>query len=71
MSKVRTNHTYSTLPEIIKALSCNNYPELTWVGNNYSKADLINDLTSLREKAIIALNKSKKLLDKAEEMCDD
>lgn len=33
-----------TLPEILALLESGKYPELVWVGKNYSKADLIRDL---------------------------
>jgi len=56
--KVRTNNSYSSLEEIIEALSKSPYPELTWVGRSYSKADLIRDLTEIKDFPIIAALKA-------------
>ena len=41
---MRENREFNSLPEIIEALSSAKYPDLTFVGKNYSKADLIRDL---------------------------
>lgn len=49
------NVQYTTLEEIIKALSTNPHANMVWVGRNYSKADLIRDLTAINEN----LSKSK------------
>ena len=48
--KTRTNNSYSSLEEIIQALSKNPHASGVWVGDNYSKADLIEDLKKLKEK---------------------
>jgi len=37
-----------SLKEIIDKLNSNEYPELTYVGKDYTKLDLINDLLVLR-----------------------
>lgn len=49
MPKTRLESSYDTLPAIIKALSCNDHASLTWVGKNYSKAQLIEDLKSIQK----------------------
>lgn len=38
------------LKKIIEKLQTNEFPHLTWVGKNYSKADLINELTEVHER---------------------
>ena len=48
--KTRTNKSYSSLGEIINALSKHPHANSVWVGENYSKADLIEDLKLLRFK---------------------
>lgn len=40
----------SSLSEILTLLEKGKYPELVWVGKNYSKADLIRDLKKLAER---------------------
>lgn len=44
---MRQNNSYNTLEEIIEALSKNPHSENVWVGKNYSKADLIEDLKQI------------------------
>lgn len=41
---------YGTLEEVIKALSSGKYPELTYVGKQYTKASLIKDLCKIKEQ---------------------
>lgn len=38
----------TTLEEVINKLESNKYPELTYVGNGYTKADLIQDLKRIK-----------------------
>ncbi|KKM18732.1 hypothetical protein LCGC14_1662710 [marine sediment metagenome] len=38
------------LKKIIKKLQTNQFPHLTWIGKNYNKADLINELTEVHER---------------------
>jgi hypothetical protein len=45
--KTRTNNSYSSLEDIIKALSKHEHTRGVWVGENYSKADLIEDLKNI------------------------
>jgi hypothetical protein len=42
---------YSTLEEVIKALGDPNAvgASMTWIGKNYSKKDLIDDLIKIKE----------------------
>ena len=47
--KTRLNKSYSSLEEIIEALSDNPHASQVWVGENYSKADLIEDLKKIME----------------------
>lgn len=47
--KTRTNNSYSSLEDIIKALSKHEHTGGVWVGENYSKADLLEDLKRLRD----------------------
>ena len=44
MTKTRTNQEVDSIREILDILEATKYPEGTWVGKNYSKADLIRDL---------------------------
>ena len=44
---MRQNNSYNTLEEIIEALSKNPHSKNVWVGKNYSKADLIEDLKQI------------------------
>jgi hypothetical protein len=48
MKNVRS---YDTLEDIITELEKSQFPELVWVGKNYSKEELINDLRRIRECA--------------------
>ena len=48
--KTRTNKSYSSLEEIIQALSKHEHAGSIWVGENYSKADLIEDLKKVKEQ---------------------
>ena len=48
--KTRTNNSYSSLEDIIKALSKNPHASGVWVGENYSKADLIEDLKKIKKE---------------------
>jgi|GEM_PF-5218108 len=48
--KTRNNNSYSSLEEIINALSKNPHGSSVWVGENYSKVDLIEDLKRLNEQ---------------------
>lgn len=49
--KVRTRRTCDTLEEIIECLSPGKLGnEMTWVGKDYSKADLIRDLQKIVDK---------------------
>jgi hypothetical protein len=50
MSKIRTDQNADSIPEILGILEAGKFPELTWVGKNYSKANLIRDLKKLKEK---------------------
>lgn len=52
MAKIRSNNAYSSLQEIIEALSKNPHTSSVWVGENYSKQDLIDDLIRLNETTI-------------------
>ena len=40
---------YNTLEDIIAALSSGKFPEMTYVGNQYTKADLIRDLKKVQQ----------------------
>lgn len=44
----RNTATYNNLNDIINALNVNNFSELTWVGKDYSKAQLITDLKRIQ-----------------------
>ena len=44
---MRENNEFDSLPEILSALTSGKFPELTFVGKNYSKADLIRDLRKI------------------------
>lgn len=44
---MRENNEFDSLPEILEALTSGKFPELTFVGKNYSKADLIRDLRKM------------------------
>ena len=48
MTRIRNKASYSSLTEIINALQCNEHSECTWVGKDYSKAQLIEDLTEVK-----------------------
>lgn len=52
MSKVRVNQSYNTLEDIIQALSKNEHASGVWVGENYSKQDLINDLEKINSSCL-------------------
>ena len=39
-----------TLEEVLKVLEAGKFPELTYVGLKYSKADLIKDLKAIKDK---------------------
>lgn len=47
--EVRPQVSCNSLQEILSILEATSYPELTWVGKNYSKGDLIRDLNKLLE----------------------
>lgn len=47
MAKIRKNQKADSLEEILSILEKTEYPEMTWVGRNYSKADLIRDLKKI------------------------
>lgn len=50
--KVRNRRTCDSIEEIVEVLSPGKLGnEMTWVGKDYSKADLIRDLQALSEKA--------------------
>ena len=51
MAKTRTNQEANSVEEILSILNQGDYPEMAWVGRNYSKADLIRDLNKLKEGA--------------------
>jgi hypothetical protein len=46
---MRNNNSYSSLEEIIVAISGNEHASLVWVGKNYSKQDLIDDLERIQQ----------------------
>lgn len=43
----RSLSSYSSLEAIIEALECNPHSSSVWVGKNYSKAQLIEDLKKI------------------------
>ena len=47
-TKVRPTQELHSLDSIIDVLTAAMYPELVWVGKQYSKADLIRDLKKLK-----------------------
>lgn len=47
-SMIRNIATYNNLNDIINALSVNKFSEFTWVGKDYSKAQLIEDLKKIQ-----------------------
>ena len=47
MGKVRVNQEADDIDGILSILEATKHPALTWVGKNYSKADLIRDLKKL------------------------
>lgn len=49
----RNHNSYSTITEIIEALNCNDHTASTWVGKDYTKKQLIEDLTMIHRKYII------------------
>ena len=59
---MRTNNSYNTLEEIIEVLSKNPNGESVWVGKNYSKADLIQDLKALNEHPMYVSEEQKKII---------
>lgn len=50
---MKTRHrplvSYDSLKDIIKALDCNPHSSQVWVGKNYSKAQLIEDLKQIQD----------------------
>lgn len=59
MSKVRENQEANNIDEVLSILEAGTFQELTWVGKNYSKADLIRDLKKLKggDSEWISINK--------------
>jgi len=55
--KTRNNNSYSSLEEIINALSKNPHASSVWVGENYSKADLIEDLNNILKEYYLVYKK--------------
>jgi len=49
----RSKATYSNLDDIINALNVNKFSEFTWVGKDYSKAQLIEDLKKIQASSEI------------------
>ena len=48
--KTRRHQVAVDIEEILEILEATDYPDLTWVGKNYSKADLIRDLKRIQEE---------------------
>jgi len=48
---MRNTRNYNTLKQVIDVLEKGQFPELVWVGKNYSKKDLIDDLRRIESKS--------------------
>lgn len=57
MSRLRTTNSYSSLQEIISALKCNDFPDMTWVGKDYTKGQLIADLEEVYANSVLFMTK--------------